>query len=460
MPPEAVVQHRAGVVGEADDPALTLCRGLADGDLDQLGGPILVTLEGGLHHGGVRHWRIAGRLRDQPVFVNQCGSLGQLTGEQVVVGEEVQRELQLDECTCLAGEFDLAGSEHLAGVEVPDLGGDHATGPVVDEPEQAPDILGSQIQAANDLQRVGQGRRGGRISLGEPHRERVQHNVDGAGRMASRGCRAGRLGRRGHAIRHPGPAGPDGGRKRLQMRLARNLGPERSEAPGRVEEQPSGVATAALVEGDLSAQVFHLGTAQGVGRSGVDGKQQALRGLQRAGVALRPGRCEFTLSASGGFGRQHRRPLEERGRRDEPSARLCPAGRAFQLGRDLLVRSGRGLCPVPGAAIGVNVGIGGLGEGAVHVLPLTDRGGPVGHRAHQRMSEPDPRTEVDQVRRCGRGGSVGAEPEPTGGAPEQGGIAERFGRGRQEQEAGVGGQRPEPSKEALFDPTGQRHGFG
>jgi hypothetical protein len=37
---------------------------------------------------------------------------------------------------------------------------------------------------------------------------------------------------------------------------------------------------------------------------------------------------------------------------------------------DILVGSGRGVGPVPGAAVGIDLLIGDLRQGAVHVLPL------------------------------------------------------------------------------------------
>ena len=58
------------------------------------------------------------------------------------------------------------------------------------------------------------------------------------------------------------------------MRLARQAGVERLEAPGRAQQQPGGVAAAALVIGDLSAQALQLGRLQRVKRPGLDRDQQ------------------------------------------------------------------------------------------------------------------------------------------------------------------------------------------
>jgi hypothetical protein len=51
-------------------------------------------------------------------------------------------------------------------------------------------------------------------------------------------------------------AGPHRGAERLQVRLARQAGVERLETSDRSEQQPGRVVAAALVQGDLPAQVF------------------------------------------------------------------------------------------------------------------------------------------------------------------------------------------------------------
>ena len=53
-----------------------------------------------------------------------------------------------------------------------------------------------------------------------------------------------------------------------------------------------------------------------------------------------------------------------------PAASLRSAGRAFELGSDLLVRARRRVGSVPGAPIWVCLGVGGLSEGAMHTLAV------------------------------------------------------------------------------------------
>jgi hypothetical protein len=93
-------------------------------------------------------------------------------------------------------------------------------------------------------------------------------------------------------------------------------------------------------------------------------------GVERTGVALRPGRREQPLGTATGFGRQHRRTLEERGRRGQAPARLRAIGRALELLGDVLVGPGRGVSSVPGPAVGIDLRIGDLRQGAVHLMSL------------------------------------------------------------------------------------------
>ena len=110
--------------------------------------------------------------------------------------------------------------------------------------------------------------------------------------------------------------------------------------------------------------MLHLGGLQRVERPGLDRDQQPQRRVERAGVALGLGRREQALRPAGGVGGQRRRALQERGRRGQAAARLRAAGRALELRGDVLVGPGRGLRPVPGAAVGIELRIGDLGQRA------------------------------------------------------------------------------------------------
>ena len=63
--------------------------------------------------------------------------------------------------------------------------------------------------------------------------------------------------------------------------------------PGGLEEQSGGIRIPPLVEGDLSAQVLDLGGPQRVRRPCLDRCHERERRVERAGIALRPGRREL-----------------------------------------------------------------------------------------------------------------------------------------------------------------------
>ena len=238
---------------------------------------------------------------------------------------------------------------------------------------QRPRSSGADLQSEKELECSGQRRLRRRVALRQPQRERVEQDVDDPrrSRAAGRGARGrGRLPHDAHAV---GIARPDRRADRFEVRLTRVVGVERLQAPGCAEEQPRRVGDASLVKRDLSAQVLHLGGPQGVERAGLDRHQQSQGRVERAGIALRPGSRQQALRSASGLGRQHRRALEECGRRGQAPARLRAAGRALELLGDVLVGTRRGLSPVPGAAVGIDLRIGGVRKGALRVLPFLRR---------------------------------------------------------------------------------------
>ena len=114
-----------------------------------------------------------------------------------------------------------------------------------------------------------------------------------------------------------------------------------------------------------------------------------------ASARLRPAR---------GLGRQRGGTFQERGRGRQPSARLSAARRALELGGDVLVEPGRRLGEMPGAAIGIDLGIGRVRQRAMHGLPVLRRGGSVHGRADQRVTKRHARADREQP--------VGLRPPP------------------------------------------------
>ena len=113
----------------------------------------------------------------------------------------------------------------------------------------------------------------------------------------------------------------------------------------------SGVADAALIKGDLSAQLLHLGGPQGVKRPGLDRDQQSECRVERAGVARRPGRRQQALGAAARFGRQQRGTSRNAAAAAKPP-RAC--ARSAESSSSAATSSSGPARPAPGARRGPN----------------------------------------------------------------------------------------------------------
>jgi hypothetical protein len=108
-------------------------------------------------------------------------------------------------------------------------------------------------------------------------------------------------------------------------------------------------------------------------------RQQPERRIGRASLVLALRGEERPLRPAPRIGRQLDGALVKSRPRRQATARPRSPGRAFQLGGDVLVEPGCRLSEVPGPAIGIHIGIGGLGERAVHAPALLRRASAV-HR--------------------------------------------------------------------------------
>ena len=154
------------------------------------------------------------------------------------------------------------------------------------------------------------------------------------------------------------------------MRLAGQTHIDRLELPGCAEQQPGRVAAAVLVEGDLTAQAFHLRGLACVHRSGLGRDQQPQRRIQLTSPAFGPGCGQQPVRPAHRVGGQQRGPFQERARRGQPPAALRSPGGTLQLRSDVLIRTWRGLRPVPGPAIRISRRIGGLRQRRMYLLDL------------------------------------------------------------------------------------------
>ena len=151
-------------------------------------------------------------------------------------------------------------------------------------------------------------------------------------------------------------------------------------------------------ERHLAAQQVHPGPGELVKRDRLRRREQ-VEGVAEAAGLLAELRCgERAVGLPDRIGGERDRALQERRRRRQAAPGLRPPGRALQLDRDLLVGDGGGLGPMPGPAIRVGDLVGRLGQGRVRLPPLPQRGGLVGRGAGQRVAEPDPGAELDQLR--------------------------------------------------------------
>ena len=125
-------------------------------------------------------------------------------------------------------------------------------------------------------------------------------------------------------------------------------------------------------------------------------REQSQRRVVSASLMLAVRRMEPALCPAPRIGRQFDGALAKRRSSTQPASRPRSAGQALQLGGEVLVEPGRRMRKMPGAAIGVDVGIGRLGQRPVNALSLLWRCRALHRRTHERMAEADLRPEVDE----------------------------------------------------------------
>ena len=258
--------------------------------------------------------------------------------------------------------------------------------------------------------------------LGDQQRQAVQDQSTGRG--GSRHGAAGRAGRPGRprAGRRPRPTpGEQRRQPGAQIGLARQLEVERLEPLGRLEQQRRGVAAQARGERDLPAQQVHPGALRTRPAARPPPWPAVRRALSNA-PACRLARAAASARSArrSGSARQHHRALEERRGRGQAAAGLRPAGRALEFGRDLLVRPGRGLGPVPGPPVRVRHRIGHLRQRAVH-LPAGPGPTPTGRPPSAPAdagTAPARRTPTSPASAAGAR-RLSADPQPLGRPPHQ-----------------------------------------
>ena len=239
------------------------------------------------------------------------------------------------------------------------------------------------------------------------HRPRILPRSAGRGRPGadrrrgeSRSARAhGGAARHGHLPNRR--RGPDGRRRspprarpgRSSRARVASSGSSRRAASNSTAERRAAVDG----EGDLGAQ--QLARARSSSSSGPDSRRRQ-EPQRRSGA---PASMLAWAAASARWARRAARasaPPRARGRRPPRPARRAPArGRpSARARRRRPRRARRRLRPVPGAAVGIDVWVGRVGQRAVDAPPLLAGGCAVDRRPDQRMPEAHAGADLDQAR--------------------------------------------------------------
>jgi hypothetical protein len=188
--------------------------------------------------------------------------------------------------------------------------------------------------------------------------------------------------------------------------------------------------------------------------------RQLERCVEGAGLKARLRRGQRALRAPRWIDGELRGPSQERSRRGDAAARLGPGRRAFELGGDLLVASQGRACAVPGPPVRVGLGGGGIGQGAMHAVPVFRGGRAVGGGPDQRVRELDAPAQLEQPAVLCRARCREVDPESPCGLVQQDRVAEGLGGGHQDQQLGVGREQLQAADVALLDPASDRLTLG
>ena len=149
---------------------------------------MVVSSEGFEENAGVRDRRDAGHPRDEPILLEERRRCGKVAGQHQVVGEEVQRKLQLHQRARGARDLHLSFGQRSAGVVVPHLVGNDSGHSIPGEPQDTIDVCRPDAERRNSGERSRKEWRRRLMSLREPDGERIKHKVDRARNPAASGA--------------------------------------------------------------------------------------------------------------------------------------------------------------------------------------------------------------------------------------------------------------------------------
>ncbi len=223
-------------------------------------------------------------------------------------------------------------------------------------------------------------------------------------------------------------AGEPGRVERFEIGGARPLRVERLELAGGLQQEPGSVGAALRGERDLRAQEMHMRALEIIDAAGLRGGEEGEGVVERPGLVLRLCRRQRPLRTPDRVRRQRRGAIEERGSGGQAAARLRAAGGSLELAGDGLIRAGCRLGEMPGAPVRIDPRVGRFCQRRADAAAFVRGCGAVDRGAHQRMAEPDPSADLDQLGARERLKRRVGEPEASRGAPGERGIAGRVGR--------------------------------
>ena len=311
---------------------------------------------------GVRRDAASGHLGDGVGLRDQGRGRREVTSPCVAHGQRDQTGRQLLERASVTGELDLPRDDRAPGIFVPQHGGG--------DPAPPESLFPGDVSRGEGVHCLPQRRNRGGGTVGDQPRQAVEEQVDRAGRVPGRGEGPGGAGDLEHIAGACQMPGERGRAPRGQVGLAGQIQVQRLEPLGRLEQQRGSVAAQARDERDLPAQQVHPArwNSSSGPASAVASSSRALPNAPACMLACAAASDAFGVPRRIG-GQQHR-SLQERRGRGQPAAGLRPPGRPLQLRRDLLIRPGRGLGPVPGPPVRIGLRVGHLRQRRVQLLPL------------------------------------------------------------------------------------------
>ena len=340
----------------------------------------------------------------------------------------------------------MAVRQGVSALVVPDLEREHAALP---QPSQSVD--GRDLVVAELPQRLPARGNRSAVVLGQAA-ESVQQQVAGRGRELRREWSAA-----------GGPRDVDDAhstvetsrelrcREGVQIRLPGHSDVQRLQSPGGREQQRCRLGTSLRGKGQQCADHVGLRPLSFIGRPIAGGGEQSTSDVESTGLHVDIGRRQRTPYSLRRVRCQIGRPGHEGSGRDEPTTGLGAARRTLEFGGHLLVGLRDRPGAVPGASIGIELGIRRLSQSSMDAMPVVHGGGAVAGGSDQRMGELHPYSDLEQPGVHRRGGGTHVDTEEGRGTAEQHHIAERFGGSRESQQPGVGRESQQACEVAELD---------